>query len=162
MVDRVFDPDAMLDALNAHRVDFVVIGGIAAAILGAGWSTFDLDIVIATHDDNLARLADALNAMQSAYETFDSRRIEPDLARVRSLTGPQLLRTKHGRLDVLKEAGGETYESLSADAVHGTGRTHVVLSASVEALLRMKRAANRPKDREGIRLLEEALRNKKV
>jgi hypothetical protein len=51
MADAGFDPDAILDALLAHSVEFVVVGGVAAAVHGAGWTTFDLDIVIATHEE---------------------------------------------------------------------------------------------------------------
>lgn len=62
---------------------------------------------------------------------------------------------------MLKEAGGDTFESL-APAAHTADFDGVpVRYASLAALLRMKRAANRPKDREGIRLLEEALRSRK-
>jgi hypothetical protein len=157
MADPSFDPDAILNGLIAHGVDFVVIGGIAAAIHGAGWTTFDLDVVVATSDDNLARLTEALLELEAVYETFDSRRIKPDHARVRSLKGPQLLRTRHGRLDVLKEAGGETYESLVTDAVRTSAEAQQISLASVAALLRMKQAANRPKDQPGIARLRALL-----
>lgn len=36
---------AALDVLARHRVDFVVVGGVAAVLNGAPISTFDLDIV---------------------------------------------------------------------------------------------------------------------
>jgi hypothetical protein len=159
MADPTFAPDEILRTLVTHRVDFIVIGGVAAAVHGAGWTTFDLDIVVATHDANLVLLTEALLELRAAYETFDSRRIEPDLARVRSLSGPQLLRTRFGRLDVLKEAGGETYDSLARDAVRAAEPDQTVLFASVDALLRMKRIANRPKDRLGIARLEALLRS---
>jgi hypothetical protein len=68
-----------------------------------------------------------------------------------------LFRTRHGRLDALKEAGGETFETLSADAEDATYAGHTVPVASLAALLRMKRAANRPKDRKVLAAIEAAL-----
>lgn len=62
---------------------------------------------------------------------------------------------------MLKEAGGDTFESLSLDAETVDLGNTKVRYASLAALLRMKRAANRPKDREGIHLLEQALRDPK-
>jgi len=68
-----------------------------------------------------------------------------------------LFRTSFGRLDVLKEAGGETYETLGEGAVTLKLLGVVVRVASLPALIRMKRAANRPKDQAAIIALEAAL-----
>ena len=89
------------------------------------------------------------------------KRVQPDEKRLRAMPGPQLFRTRLGRLDVLKEAGGDTFASLGLDAQTAVLDGIPVRYASLTALLRMKRAANRRKDREGIRLIEEALRRTK-
>lgn len=49
-----------LTALTRHRVQFVVVGGVAAVLGGAPVSTFDLDIVHARTPDNVAALSAAL------------------------------------------------------------------------------------------------------
>jgi hypothetical protein len=36
---------AVIRALGEHRVDFIVVGGVAAVLAGAPISTFDLDLV---------------------------------------------------------------------------------------------------------------------
>lgn len=156
-----FDPDRILAALGDHAVSFVLIGGLAGAARGAGWPTFDVDIVVAADEENLARLDAALSALDAEYDTFHQPPIRPDRRRLRASHGPQLFRTRHGRLDVLKEAGGESYEKLAEDASEVRVHGHVAQCASLAALLRMKRAANRPKDQPAIAKLEEALRRER-
>lgn len=58
---------------------------------------------------------------------------------------------------MLKEAGGDTFESLAPDAQTADLDGIPVRYASLTALLRMKRAANRPKDRDGIRLAQASI-----
>ncbi|MBZ0116284.1 MAG: hypothetical protein K8H88_04800 [Sandaracinaceae bacterium] len=137
-----------------------MIGGLAGIAQGAGWPTYDADVVIETEDDNYARVVAALDELQAVYDTPHQPPIRPDLGRMRSLTGPQLFRTRHGRLDVLKEAGGETYATLVVDAAEVLQHGHLVRCASLEALLRMKRAAKRPKDAAGIAAIEAAIRRR--
>ena len=126
-------------------MDFVLIGGLAAQIHGVALTTLDADIVIACTEANYEALARALTELGAEFDTFHQPPIRPDMARLRSATGALLFRTRHGRLDVLKEAGGETYETLRRNATRVGDEG--VLCASLEAIARMKRAANRPKDR---------------
>ena len=64
------------------------------------------------------------------------------------------METKAGRLDVLREAGGENFGTLWSEAVD---TEHGFKIASLESLRRMKLAASRPKDAEGLSLIEAAL-----
>jgi len=41
----MFDPVKIIDALNHHQVDYVVIGGIASVLHGCPEQTYDLDIL---------------------------------------------------------------------------------------------------------------------
>lgn len=153
-----FDATGIITALHRRDVQFVVIGGLAAAANGVVWATFDVDVVIEVSDANMRALAEALEGLAAEYHTPHNPPIRPDLKRLSSLPGPQLFRTRLGRLDVLKEAGGETYESLLTDAHTAVLEGYPIRYAGLRALLRMKRVANRRKDTEGIRLIEEALR----
>lgn len=161
MSTPTFDPDALLLALCEHGVAFVVIGGWAAGVHGVGWTTFDLDVVVEDAEPNHEALAKALADIGAVFDTAHMPPIRPDVARLRSATGTLLFRTKHGRLDVLKEAGGETYRSLVNDAIRvTTGDAHEFRIASLAAVARMKRAANRPKDRQALPRIEAALRKR--
>lgn len=50
----------LLQRLEASRVDFVVVGGMAAAALGSARVTFDMDIVYRRAPENIAHLCEAL------------------------------------------------------------------------------------------------------
>ena len=47
-----FDPDRILATLDAHGVDCLLVGGIAARAHGATRRTADVDCVPDTSDDN--------------------------------------------------------------------------------------------------------------
>jgi hypothetical protein len=53
------DPEALIAALERHRVAFVAVGGATAQWLGAQRETKDMDICPAWDDENLDRLARA-------------------------------------------------------------------------------------------------------
>src|SRR5919197_24604 len=55
-----FRVDRLLRVLTAHGVDFVIVGGIAATLLGSARDTFDLDICPASDRANLDALGKAL------------------------------------------------------------------------------------------------------
>ncbi len=57
MTPRDFDPRRILGLLTARRVDFVVIGGMAAVLHGSALLTEDLDVCYATDLQNLRALA---------------------------------------------------------------------------------------------------------
>lgn len=45
MVEEKPDFSAVLEVLAKHEVDFIVVDGVCAVLLGAPVATFDLDIV---------------------------------------------------------------------------------------------------------------------
>jgi hypothetical protein len=60
------DFPALIRLLSAGGVDFIVIGGVAAAIHGSVHVTFDLDVLYARTADNLDRLARTLEPVHPA------------------------------------------------------------------------------------------------
>jgi hypothetical protein len=58
-----FDPERLLRALLDHRVEFCVIGAVAAWLQGSPAVTLDLDVMPERSLDNAERLAGALNAL---------------------------------------------------------------------------------------------------
>src|SRR5882672_5233809 len=56
-----------LEVFTHHRVDFVVVGGVAAVLGGAPISTFDLDIVHDRSPANVVRLLGALAELDARY-----------------------------------------------------------------------------------------------
>jgi hypothetical protein len=148
-----FDPLAIMDVLNRHGVPFVVIGGVAAGVQGAMWTTFDLDIVYSREPGDLRTLAAALKDLDAHpvdLEAGVSVRLDE-----RSLRHGDIwtLTTRHGRLDLLGEpAPGLRYETLAPRARTIAGRATYRV-ASLADLIAMKRFAGRPRDEGQIELL---------
>jgi len=156
-----FDPARLITALVRHRVDFVLIGGLAGALHGSPAATNDADICPARTPENLDRLAAALVELDARIRTES----EADgLAFDRSsefLAVVDLLNTTTaaGDLDVsFVPTGTGGYDDLSEKAVEfdiGDVRVRV---ASLDDIIHSKRTAGRPKDFATLPLLE-ALRD---
>jgi hypothetical protein len=144
-----FNPKAIIRALRAHDVDFVVIGGIAGMARGSAYPSFDLDVAYARDDANLERLAAALRELGAQL-----RGAPPDVpflldARTLKAGANFTFETPYGSLDILGDAAGAPqYSKLKQDAgapekVEG----EPVLVASLDHLIAMKEAAGRTKDK---------------
>lgn len=142
-----FDPLRSLEALVRYRVDFVVIGAFAGRLLGSPTVTRDLDVCYSREPDNLERLAAALielNARLRGAPAGLPFRLD---ARSLRMGDSFTFETDAGDLDVLGTPTGTTgYLDLvrGAQLVDLDGlRVRVV---HIDDLIRMKRAAGRPKD----------------
>lgn len=147
-----FRPDALVGVLNAHGVDYVVIGGIAAIRHGSRRSTRDLDIVPAPSAQNYRRLARALKALDAHVRGVDAHLLgidptDPDvLARGADLG----LATDLGLLDVMQELVGADYAALRSRAQLGRLGAETMPVAHVDDLIAMKLRAGRPIDLQDI------------
>lgn len=160
-----FRVDQLLGTLTAHGVEFVVVGGIAATLLGSAHDTFDLDICPAADAGNLKSLARALDDLGARLRGIDDA--VPFHANERTLKGIEVLtlETDHGWLDILmRPAGSPPFEQLRRRAERKDIGAFSVLVASLDDLIAMKRAAGRPKDEimveelEAVRRLRRRLR----
>ena len=144
-----FDPKPILATLNAHEVRYVVVGAIAAIAQGYPLNTADLDVTPARDPGNLARLADALLALDARLRVpGDEAGVEfPIDASSLGTVDSWTLITKHGALDLLfAPAGTQGYADLHRGAVTiqiAGGEAEI---AALLDLIRMKEAAGRPKD----------------
>ncbi len=154
-------PPRFKDALEVfarHRVDLIVVGGVAAVIGGAPLATFDLDVVHARNSANLDRLRSALDELDARYRDPAGRLLRPDASGLAG-TGHHLLQTRCGPVDILGAIGrGRTYEDLlsGSAAIDLDGLTIRVLGLA--ALIQTKEEAGRDKDRAVLELLRQALR----
>lgn len=142
-----FRPEEVVRLLGRHHVDYVLIGGLAAVTHGAPLVTQDVDLCHARDPENLTRLAGALREVKVGL-----RGVEPGLpfildAKTLANGDAFTFTTDIGWIDILATpAGTEGYDELArtADAFDLFG--HRVLVASIDDLIRMKRAAGRRKD----------------
>ena len=151
MADRpAFRPGSQFAIFNRHRVDYVLIGGIAARVHGSIRQTGDVDICPAGGADNAARMADAHNELQARVYVDENT---PALAVVYDaafVAGQQTLNTitRFGRLDVIvTPEGTKGYADLMQNARVIDILGHLVPVASIEDLIRTKEATGRDKDR---------------
>ena len=151
---------ATLEVLARHKVDFVVIGGLAATLQGVPLVTFDVDVVHARNAANLDRLMAALAELEATYRT-DDRGLPPDRAALAG-AGHSLLRTKLGVLDVLGAIeGGATFEALAPDSVEVIVSAVTFRLVRLERLAALKRLGTRDKDAITLRAIEETLARRK-
>ncbi|MDI3291712.1 DUF6036 family nucleotidyltransferase [Polyangium sp. 15x6] len=150
----------ILRTLLHHRVDFVVVGGMAAVLQGAPVHTFDIDIVYSRAEDNVARLLAALRDLDAVFRT-DPRRLVPNESHLLS-PGHKLLSTRHGVLDVLGTIEEDTsYEDLLPDALWLEVAGAPVRVLSLERLIQIKEKLTRPKDRAMLLVLKATLEEKR-
>lgn len=166
---RAFRPRRLLEVLESHEVEYVLIGGVASALHGAPFTTVDLDAVPAPESSNLDRLAAALDDLDAVLrdaETPEGIRIEwSGHLLKKALADFRFLRfdTRHGYLDLLhRPAGTKGFSDLARDAIDldlGTVRVRV---AALEDIIRTKQAAGRPRDLEQLPTLRRLLEIQKT
>jgi hypothetical protein len=147
--------------LNRHGVRYVLIGGVAATLHGSPLRTGDTDVCPDLRPDNLERLAVALNELKARIRTegvdgglpfsYDAA----FLSRVVLLN----LETDAGDVDVtFTPTGTAGYDDLVVRASQFDLDGTIAPTAALLDIIRSKTAANGPKDRESLPVLEELAR----
>lgn len=144
-----FDPFRTIEVLQRHGVRFVIIGGIAGRLWGSPTMTNDLDICYDRAPANLERLAAALVELGARLRGVDEDL--PFRLDARTLANGQnfTFTTAFGALAVLGlPAGVKDFDELAVNAAtFDLGERLLVPVCDLDDLIRMKRAAGRPKDR---------------
>ena len=145
----------LIRTLSQQRVEFIVVGGVAATGHGSARLTHDLDLVYRRTSENISRLVHAVALLEpylrGAAPGLPFSWSEETVAKGLNFT----LVTSLGALDLLGEiTGGGTYDDILPHSIklklHGTE----CFCLGLEYLIRVKRAAGRPKDFEAIAELE--------
>jgi len=145
------DIPELLRRLVRHRVEFIVVGGVAATMHGSARVTQDLEVVYHRTDANLRRLVAAL-AKAHPYPRgappglpfgWDEQTLRSGL----NLT----LQTDLGALDLLGEiTGGGNFRALRDHCLEVEVYGLHCLCLNLDTLIRVKTAAGRPRDLEAI------------
>lgn len=155
----------LLIRLQTAEVDFVLVGGLAVQLHGYMRMTYDVDLVLAMNDENLAKF----------IEVAKSQGLAPVIpVPIDSLKNAALIDQWHREKGMLAFALREpsvagsvidvlvrpdvSFERLSAEATEAQFMGKSIRIASIDHLLEMKRIANRPKDQLDIAALEKIKR----
>jgi predicted nucleotidyltransferase len=143
------EKEHLLQLLNAHCVEFVIIGAAAFPLHGYARATLDIDIFIRPVPENARRAHEAL-----AEFGYDLSEVTPDDL----LKNKVLIRQYVVALDVHPFVRGVDFDGVWDRRVLARFGGVDVPFASLEDLIAMKRAAGRPKDVEDLRVLERLAR----
>lgn len=150
--------EAILAALTARDIRFVVIGGVAATVHGSARFTNDLDLCYDTELHNVERLIELLIEWRAYL-----RGVEPGLpfildTRTFRTTPVLTLTTTMGAIDLLDDVPGvgNYAKAIAASETAQVGTTEF-RALTLEALIASKRAVRRKRDVEHLIELEAIL-----
>jgi len=136
--------EKLLKLLKENEVDFIVIGATAFPVYGYVRATLDVDIFIRPTKRNALRTMKALK--EFGYDLQD--------VSVDELLSKKILFRQYAlETDIHPFVKGITYEEAWKNKVSRKVSGVLVNFASLEDLIKMKKAANRPKDREDLKYL---------
>jgi len=145
----------LLERLVNHGVNFVIVGGFAGIVHGCTYVTQDIDICCDFSPSNLLALQRAVSDLEPVHRMTPQRKklelMEETCAQLKNL----YLDTKEGQLDCLSfidGLGDYSQAKLESELIEVEDTKLRVLS--LDALVRTKRAMNRPRDREAVSQLE--------
>jgi predicted nucleotidyltransferase len=138
------DIEGLLRSLNAHSVDYVVIGAAAFPVHGYARATLDVDIFIRPTEENAGHARAAL--VEFGYDLKDVS--TQDL-----LTQKVLIRQYLVETDIHPFVKGVTFDEVWKHRIPDKIGATPAAFASLDDLIRMKEAAGRPKDLEDLRVL---------
>ena len=139
------DTESLLKSLKEHRVDFVVIGATAFPVHGYARATLYIDIFIRPTEVNTQRTWRALKAF--GYDVTDIK--EKDLLKKKLLIRQYAVET-----DIHPFVKGISFEQIWKNKVKAKFGDTFIYFASLDDLIKMKRAAGRIKDLEDLKYLK--------
>ena len=139
--------EAPLRLLGQYEVEVVVIGGVAATILGSSQLTNDLDVCYARNSTNLEKLAKALRSVNARLRGApENVPFNPDAASLRNGLNFTFT-TDVGALDLLGEVRGVgCYDDVIEGSITYDLFGYRFPVIDIEKLIIAKRSAARPKD----------------
>lgn len=150
--------EKLLVLLADAKVDFVLVGGLAVTLQGYVRFTEDVDILIDSDPDNIARL---LEALADYGEGFSRELSLQDFAEeegaIRIIEATELC-----QIDIFTILSGRNYRDVVTDADCMTLNERPIHYASKASLIGWKEASARQKDRLDALALKELLANPKA
>lgn len=162
------DTERILRVLEAHQIDYLMIGGLAALAYGSTIATADLDVLPSVDHANLTRLLAALRELNAhilvsetrlaaeAGEIWEAVALNQDGAAALVAEQAWHFTTSAGPIDVVISLTGlGPFDALAPNCEHRQAFGVTVAVAGLDDLIRSKEATNRPKDEAILRELRE-------
>lgn len=145
------DIENLLKLLKEYKVRFVIIGAMAFPYYGYSRTTLDTDIFIEPTEENAKRTWKALKKF--GYDVADIT--------IKDLLNKKLLiRQYMVETDIHPFVTGITFKQVWKHKKSGKIGNISVHFASLDDLIKMKKAAGRPKDKEDLKSLKKIKRKK--
>lgn len=131
-----------------HKVKYVIIGGVAAALHGSSELTRDFDVCIKFDEENWKRILDALAGTLPHYVmSLDHRPLDKSAAQLAKFRN-MYLSTEIGRIEFFGEVTPlGTYDEVQLRAVQMQLEQTLCATPSMDDLITVKEFVGRPKDR---------------
>jgi hypothetical protein len=140
------DAERILEALDEHAVDYLLIGGLAAQAHGQARITSNADVIAAPDPDNLARLARALLSLNARVLNLGHEAMPIDASSLLLATTWRFA-TRDGGIEVMYETpAGISFPELDSRALEVRLGELKVAVLSLDDLIAMKLAHGRPVD----------------
>ena len=140
------DFEELLELLNAHKVEYLVVGGYALAFHGVPRFTGDIDLFVKPESANAKRILSVLNEFGFGSLNFsESDFTSPD--NVVQLGVPPV------RVDIMTSLTGVSWEKAEAGKIRGSYGTTAFSFISKKDLIANKKALGRNKDMADIEAL---------
>ena len=142
------DLKALIGALDEHGVDYLLIGGYALFVHGYYRSTTDIDVLVPATAETGRKIRDALMVLPDrAAKDIDPAWFED---------GENIRVADEFIVDIMLNAGGETYETLKRHAETIDWKGLPIRTVNLEGLLLTKQSM-RDKDVADRAIIERAL-----
>jgi hypothetical protein len=139
-----FSAPRIFEALAAERVAYVAVGAVAVIAHGVVRATRDVDLIPAPDAENLARLADAIHALEGAPRGEPETPVSAELL---ARDANMRFDTAAGQLDVLcAEQYRRLFPELRARAVEVDLDGVRITVVSRNDLIRLKASTGRDRD----------------
>ncbi len=156
------DLESLLSRLIRDKVEFVVVGGFAAAAHGVTLVTQDVDICCSFTPDNLMRLQKALADLHPVLRLTPAK-LPLSITKSGCRAWKNLyLQTDLGQLDCLSEVSGVgNYGQAWRQSIRLKLGNQSIRVLDIDGLIDAKQAMSRPRDREAVVQLQ-AIKEKRT
>lgn len=145
----------LLSKFHENNIEFIIVGGFAAAAYGSSFVTHDLDICSVLTPENVEKLRKTLSDVNPIHRIAQNKPSFLDTPKSNEGIKNLYLQTDIGVLDILSSITGVgDYDVLKKSCIEIKIYGYSCKLISIEDLIKAKLALKRPKDLEVVKELE--------